>query len=73
MATTEQLINAIKSGDSADIQSTFNSVMAEKVQNALQVCRAAIIDQIFESTESTESTEDESAIDSAIDKSADTQ
>lgn len=70
MATTEQLINAIKSGDSADIQSTFNSVMAEKVQNALQVCRAAIIDQIFESTESTE---DESAIDSAIDKSADTQ
>ena len=67
MATTEQLINAIKSGDSADIQSTFNSVMAEKVQNALQVCRAAIIDQIFESTE------DESAIDSAIDKSADTQ
>ena len=73
MATTEQLINAIKSGDSADIQSTFNSVMAEKVQNALQVCRAAIVDQIFESTESTESTEDESAIDSSIDKSADTQ
>jgi hypothetical protein len=70
MATTEQLINAIKSGDSADIQSTFNSVMAEKVQNALQVCRAAIIDQIFESTESTE---DESAIDSSIDKSANTQ
>lgn len=67
MATTEQLINAIKSGDSADIQSTFNSVMAEKVQNALQVCRAAIIDQIFESTE------DESAIDSSIDKSANTQ
>lgn len=67
MATTEQLINAIKSGDSADIQSTFNSVMAEKVQNALQVCRAAIVDQIFESTE------DESAIDSSIDKSADTQ
>lgn len=67
MATTEQLINAIKSGDSADIQSTFNSVMAEKVQNALQVCRAAIVDQIFESTE------DESAIDSSIDKSANTQ
>ena len=67
MATTEQLINAIKSGDSADIQSTFNSVMAEKAQNALQVCRAAIVDQIFESTE------DESAIDSSIDKSANTQ
>ena len=67
MATTEQLINAIKSGDSADIQSTFNSVMAEKVQNALQVCRAAIVDQIFESTE------DESAIDSSIDQSANTQ
>ena len=67
MATTEQLINAIKSGDSADIQSTFNSVMAEKVQNALQVCRAAIVDQIFESTV------DESAIDSSIDKSANTQ
>ena len=70
MATTEQLINAIKSGDSAGIQSTFNSVMAEKVQNALQVCRAAIVDQIFESTESTE---DDSSIDSSIDKSADTQ
>ena len=70
MATTEQLINAIKSGDSAGIQSTFNSVMAEKVQNALQVCRAAIVDQIFESTESTE---DDSSIDSSIDKSTDTQ
>lgn len=70
MATTEQLINAIKSGDSAGIQSTFNSVMAEKVQAALQVCRAAIVDQIFESTESTE---DESISDSSIDKSAGTQ
>jgi hypothetical protein len=67
MATTEQLINAIKSGDSADIQSTFNSVMAEKVQNALQVCRAAIVDQIFESTE------EESAIDSSVNKSIDVQ
>jgi hypothetical protein len=63
MATTEQLINAIKSGDSADIQSTFNSVMAEKVQNALQVCRAAIVDQIFESTDIEE---DEPALDSSV-------
>ena len=47
MTNTKQLIDAIQSGNSADIEASFNSVMAEKVSNALHICRMAVTEKMF--------------------------
>ena len=55
--TTMNLINAINAGDAVEIESAFNSAMAEKVAERLDTMRADVAQNMFKSTEDVSQTD----------------
>jgi hypothetical protein len=48
MSNTRELINAFISGDSIAIENTFNSVMSDKVSQALDAYRVEVAQRMFD-------------------------
>lgn len=69
MPTSRDLIDAINAGKSAVIQSTFEAVMSEKIDNAIETYRQAVIENMFESEELDEEDLVEDADNQSIDLS----
>lgn len=69
MPTSRDLIDAINTGKSAVIQSTFEAVMSEKIDNAIEAYRQAVIENMFESEELDEEDLVEDADNQSIDLS----
>lgn len=55
--TTMNLINAINAGDAVEIESAFNSAMAEKVAERLDTMRADVAQNMFKSIEDVSQTD----------------
>jgi hypothetical protein len=51
MSSTKDLINAISTGDSQGIESTFNTAMAEKIAVQLDVMRQNVAQSMFKTAD----------------------
>lgn len=52
MSTTRELVDALVSGDSIAIENSFNSVMSNKVSQALDSYRIEVAAKMFDKEES---------------------
>jgi hypothetical protein len=48
---TRELVDALTSGDSIDIDNSFNSVMSQKISSALDNYRVQVAQNLFPKTE----------------------
>jgi hypothetical protein len=48
--TTRDLIDALVSGDSIDIEDTFNNAMAERLSSALDTYKSEVAQRMFSSS-----------------------
>jgi len=48
---TRELVDALASGDSIDIDNSFNSVMSQKISSALDNYRVQVAQNLFPKTE----------------------
>lgn len=62
MTTTRDLIDALVSGDSVAIDTTFDNVMTQKVSSALDDLRVSVAKNMFNSLEQEEEVETVSEI-----------
>ena len=60
MTTTLELINAISNGNAVEIESAFNSAMAEKVASKLDDMRVNIAHAMFNAQAPAEQAQDQS-------------
>jgi len=60
MSNTRELVDALISGDSIAIENSFNTVMSDKVSQALDSYRINLSQQMFDQEESEENTDDNS-------------
>jgi len=60
MSNTHELVDALISGDSIAIENSFNTVMSDKVSQALDSYRINLSQQMFDQEESEENTDDNS-------------
>ena len=60
MSNTRELVDALISGDSIAIENSFNTVMSDKVSQALDSYRINLSQQMFDQEESEENTHDNS-------------
>jgi hypothetical protein len=60
MSNTRELVDALLSGDSIAIENSFNTVMSDKVSQALDSYRINLSQQMFDQEESEENTDDNS-------------
>lgn len=57
MTTTEDLVQAIRSGNSTNIQDRFDEIMNNKLHTAIEAYKEAVVSSVFE--ESTPEAEEE--------------
>lgn len=57
MNTTLDLINAIDSGDTVDIEKSFEAIMSDKVSTKIDALRQDIAQNMFKSKEAEEASE----------------
>jgi len=48
MTTTKDLVLAIQDGKSAEIQDSFDAIMNDKLVNAIESYREAVVSSVFE-------------------------